>query len=78
MFVLKIWIIHNINQYNREYKEYLFEKTFEKITHEQIKEFKVDGKSIRIDSKLFGSNIAWYSQYEIIQRTITIFCKIRD
>jgi len=23
-------------------------------------QFNVDGKSIRMDSKLFGSNIAWY------------------
>jgi len=42
-----------VNQYNREYKEDLFQETFETITYEQIKEFKVDGKSIRIDSKLF-------------------------
>jgi len=64
-----------VNQYNREYKEDLFQKTFETITHDQIKEFNVDGKSIRMDSKLFGSNIAWYSRYEIIQRTFTLFCK---
>jgi len=64
-----------VNQYNREYKEDLFQKTFETITHEQIKEFNVDGKSIRMDSKLFGSNIAWYSRYEIIQKIFAIFCK---
>lgn len=65
-----------VHQYNREYKEDLFQKTFETITQEQIKEFKVDGKSIRMDSKLFGSNIAWYSRYEIIQKTFVLFCKI--
>jgi len=64
-----------VNQYNREYKEYLFLKTFETITHEQIKEFNVDGKSIRMDNKLFGSNIAWYSRYKIIQKTFAMLCK---
>lgn len=45
---------------------------FEHITHEQIKEFDVSGRSIRMDSKLIGSNIAYFSRYEIIHHS---FCR---
>ena len=47
----------------------LFDKCFSQITRSQAKEYRVSGKSIRMDSKLISSNIAWYSRYEIIQRT---------
>ena len=46
--------------------------TFEHITHGQIKEFDVSGRSIRMDSKLIGSNIAYFSRYEIIHQS---FCR---
>lgn len=47
----------------------LMEKSFCQVTGEQIKQFKISGKAIRMDSKLIGSNIAWYSRYEIIHNT---------
>ncbi|ULB33997.1 hypothetical protein [Proteiniphilum propionicum] len=37
--------------------------------------FKISGKSVRMDSKLIGSNIAWYSRFEIIHNTFRGFIK---
>lgn len=64
-----------IHQYMREEKDDLLEKVFEKVTRGQMKDFEVSGKYIRMDSKLFSSNIAWYSRYEIIHQTFALFCK---
>lgn len=50
--------------------EDLMEKCFENITGQQIKKFNISGKSVRMDSKLIGSNIAKYSRYEIVLRTL--------
>jgi hypothetical protein len=58
--------------YEEETQINLFDKCFKQITKEQAKEYEVSGKSVRMDSKLISSNIAWYSRYEIIQKT---FCK---
>ena len=51
----------------------LMERCFEQVTGEQIKLFKISGNSVRMDSKLIGSNIAQYSRYELIHRTL---CKV--
>lgn len=64
-----------IYEHYREKGEDLFGITFEQITRDQISEFNVNGKSIRMDSKLMGSNIAFYSRYEIIHRTLILFYK---
>lgn len=58
-----------------EYGIDLFESCFKNITQEQIIEFEISGESIRMDSKLIGSNIAFYSRYELIHRTLTLFYK---
>ena len=50
------------------------ERCFEHVTEEQIKLFKISGNSVRMDSKLIGSNIAQYSRYERVHRTL---CKVR-
>ena len=55
--------------HNDEHQEDLFEKCFKQITKEQVKEYRISGKSVRMDSKLISSNIAWYSRYEIIHET---------
>lgn len=39
------------------------------MTAKQIKKYKIAGRTIRMDSKLIGSNIAWFSRYEIIHET---------
>lgn len=64
-----------IYEYNRQTGEDLLEKTFAHITREQIKQFDVNGRKIRMDSKLIGSNIAYYSRYEIIHQTLSRFYK---
>jgi len=64
-----------IYDYTRLTGEDLLEKTFAHITREQIKQFDVNGRKIRMDSKLIGSNIAYYSRYEIIHQTLTRFYK---
>lgn len=47
----------------------LMEKCFEQVTGGQIRKFDISGKSVRMDSKLIGSNIARYSRYEIVLTT---------
>ena len=48
----------------------LIEQVFAQITKSQAIEFDVNGKKIRMDSKLIGSNIAWYNRYELIHETV--------
>jgi hypothetical protein len=50
--------------------ENLMEKVFSQVTRSQAVNFQVNGKNIRMDSKLLGSNIAWYSRYELIHETL--------
>ncbi len=54
-----------------------FERIFASVTKGQATEFQVSGKSIRMDSKLLGSNIAWLTRYELIHETLRLFCKER-
>ena len=56
-------------KYNEEHQEDLFEKCFKQLTSNQAKEYRISGKSVRMDSKLISSNIAYYSRYEIIHET---------
>ena len=49
--------------------ENLMETCFSRLTGFQAAKFKISGKSIRMDSKLIGSNIAWYPRYELIHKT---------
>lgn len=53
----------------------LIEKIFASLTTAQSADFQVSGKSIRMDSKLLGSNIAWLSRYELIHETLRLFCR---
>jgi hypothetical protein len=48
----------------------LIEKAFSQVTKSQAIEFQVNGKKLRMDSKLLGSNIAWYSRYELVHETL--------
>jgi hypothetical protein len=67
-----------IYDHQKQSGEDLMGKTFEHITKQQVKEFDVNGRSIRMDSKLIGSNIAYSSRYEIIHQTLCIFYKTLD
>jgi len=55
--------------------EDLLSKVFADITRQQSCEFNVSGKSVRMDSKLLGSNIAWLSRYELVHETLRLFYK---
>jgi len=51
----------------------LLNEAFRKTTKEQCIEFGVAGKRLRMDSKLIGSNLAWFTRYEIVHETIIKF-----
>ena len=59
-----------IVEWEKASNENLMEKVFSQVTRSQIIEFKINGKNVRMDSKLLGSNIAWYSRYELIHETL--------
>jgi Transposase domain (DUF772) len=67
-----------IHQYNREHNTDLLSQAFTRVTGEQIREFNVNGRSIRMDSKLIGSNIALYTRYEVVHQTLQLFYKKLD
>ena len=63
-----------IVEYEEKNGRNLLEEAFEQITKGQCKEYEVSGKRIRMDSKLLGSNIGWYSRYGIVHETIRKYC----
>jgi len=67
-----------IYEHQKQSGEDLMGKAFAQITSGQIREFDVNGRSIRMDSKLIGSNIALSSRYEIIHVTLCMFYKSLD
>jgi hypothetical protein len=67
-----------IHQYNRENDVDLLSQAFAMVAGEQIKEFKINGSSIRMDSKLIGSNIALYTRYEVVHQTLQLFYRNLD
>ena len=67
----------NIVDYNKEHDVDLFKECMQPITKSQMVEFNVSGKNIRMDSKLLGSNIAWYTRYELVHETLRLFIKER-
>jgi hypothetical protein len=62
-----------IYEYQKKTGENLIEKVFIGITRGQVKEFNVNGRAIRMDSKLVGSNIAFLTRYEIIHKVVCGF-----
>jgi hypothetical protein len=44
---------------------------FTQITKSQILDYEIDGRKIRMDSKLLGSNIAWCSRYELVHGVVS-------
>lgn len=53
----------------------LMQLCFEHIAGNQVRLLKISGKSVRMDSKLIGSNIARQSRYELIHTTLVRFLK---
>ena len=50
----------------------LMSEVYSSITKSQIMEFNINGSKIRMDSTLFGSNIAWCSRYELVHETLRL------
>lgn len=48
----------------------LYAECFRKLTGLQARKFHISGKSVRMDSKLIGSNIAWYPRYQLVHETL--------
>src|SRR6056297_784687 len=67
-----------MHEHHQKTGEDLMELTFKKITHDQVKEFNINGQNVRMDSKLLSSNIAFYSRYEIIYHTLIRFYNVLD
>lgn len=64
-----------IHDYQKATNIDLMEKAFASVTKGQAKQFEVTGRSIRMDSKLIGSNIAWCSRYEVVHQSMSLFYK---
>jgi hypothetical protein len=69
---------HKLAEYDKEHQEDLYKRCQAQITKSQILEFNVSGKQIRMDSKLIGSNISWYSRYELVHETLGLFIDERQ
>jgi hypothetical protein len=65
---------HKIAAYMEISGKNLLEQAFSGITHGQCREYHVSGRRIRMDSKLLGSNIGWYSRYGIVHETVRKYC----
>lgn len=48
----------------------LYAECFRGLTAVQARKFNISGKSVRMDSKLIGSNIAWYPRYRLVHETL--------
>jgi hypothetical protein len=64
-----------IHEYQKKNKVDIIELVFQRITSGQALDYQVSGRSIRMDSKLIGSNIAWCTRYEIVHDTLGLFYK---
>lgn len=65
-------------KHTAEKGEDLLQKCFEQVTGNQAKAYGVSGKSVRMDSKLIGSNIALYSRYVLVHKTMCKYLKDAD
>jgi hypothetical protein len=64
-----------ISDYEQETGINLIEHCFKDVTKTQAVKFNIKGTSVRMDSKLIGSNIARYSRYRIILTTLQGWAK---
>jgi hypothetical protein len=64
-----------LHEHARHCGEDLLQESFASITRQQVREYNVNGRSIRMDSKLISSNIAYFSRYEIIHQSLIAFYK---
>ena len=57
-------LFRRIAEYEQENPEHvnLYKMVYQNLTAKQIRKYKIAGRTIRMDSKLIGSNIAWFSR----------------
>lgn len=67
-----------IHDYQKKNNVDIIELAFQQITMGQALDYQISGRSIRMDSKLIGSNIAWCSRYELIHDTLGLFYREMD
>lgn len=65
----------SVYQYHVEQGQDLVEKAFQSLTKSQAEFFDVDGKKVRMDSKLIGSNIVRCSRLQLIISCLQAFWK---
>ena len=65
-------LFRRISEYEEQTGINLYKEIYQDITSKQIRHYGISGNMVRMDSKLIGSNIAWFSRYEIIHET---YCK---
>jgi hypothetical protein len=64
-----------IVEWEKAGNENLYAKAFSALTQAQIVEYNINGKKIRMDIKLMGSNIAKLSRYELVHETLRMTYK---
>lgn len=67
-----------LTEYNTSNGVDLLKQSFEKITQEQIKTYKVSGRKIRLDSKLINSNITVSSRVDLVLESVRVYVKKLD
>ena len=74
---LETWYLfrRRICRHNAQNGTDLMRLCFEQVTGSQVKQLNISGKSVRMDSKLIGSNIAKQSRYTLIHKTMVLFLK---
>lgn len=74
---LDTWYLfrRRICQYDAENGTDLMQQCFEQVTGSQVKQLNISGRSVRMDSKLIGSNIAKQTRYTLIHKTMVLFLK---
>jgi len=53
----------------------LISKVFEQLTQDHVVSFNVRGAQVRMDSKIFGGNLARLSRFGLVHKTAQLFCK---
>jgi len=67
--------LRRLREYEQEHGRDLIAEQFERLTFEQIKRYKVDGTEVRMDSKLFSSNIRRNTLYTLAVEVLQVYFK---
>jgi len=62
-----------LHEYEQQHGRDLMAEQFARLTSDQIKRYKVDGTEVRMDSKLFGSNIRRHTLYTLAVEVLQVY-----